>query len=125
MEVGDRTSRRWEGVLAGQATRGWFDVHRIECTRVQSPGVYLQSVMSTVYIRSDLIGRWQTDHGCRGHGDRISQDRTCKSSTCECMGYYANRVSTVPEAFLRPFKFLSDTDGAKAILGIQKWGPQE
>jgi len=58
-------------VFAGQATRGWFDVHRIECARAQSPGVCTQSVMSTAHIRSDLIGRRQTDHGNRGHGDRI------------------------------------------------------
>ena len=78
--------RRWEGVLAGQATRGWFDMHHIECARVQSPGVCTQSMMSTVYIRSDLTGRRQTDHGCR-YRDRISPDRTCWSSTCECYCY--------------------------------------
>jgi len=26
-------------VLAAQATRGWFDVHHLECARVQSSGV--------------------------------------------------------------------------------------
>jgi len=34
----------------------------------------------------DLIGRQQTDHGCR-HRDRISPDRMCWSSTCERMGH--------------------------------------
>ena len=99
MEIGEQwrletgpACRRWEGVLAAQATCKWFDVHCLECARVQSPGVCTQSMMSTAYICSDLIGRQQTDHGCRGHGDRISQDTTCRSLTCECMGYVCTQT---------------------------------
>jgi len=41
------------------------DAHHLEDARVQSPGVCTQSVMSTVAIRSNLMGRQRTDHRCR------------------------------------------------------------
>ena len=43
-------------MLTAKATRGWFDEHHLEDARVQSPGVCTQSVMSTVAIRSNLMG---------------------------------------------------------------------
>jgi len=50
-------------VLAAEATRRWFDAHHLEDARVQSPGVCTQSVMSTVAIRSNLMGHQCTHHG--------------------------------------------------------------
>ena len=50
-------------LLAAKATRGWFDANHLEDARVQSPGVCTQSVMSTVVIRSNLMGCQRTEHG--------------------------------------------------------------
>jgi len=57
--------KRWEGVLAAKATRRCFDAHHLEVARVQSPGVCTQSVMSTVAIRSNLMGGRRADQGFR------------------------------------------------------------
>ena len=54
--------KRWEGVLAAKVNRGWIDLHHLRDVRVQAPGVCAQSVMSTVAIRSDLMGCQRTDH---------------------------------------------------------------
>jgi len=51
-------------VLAAKVTRGWIDSHHLGDVRVQSPGVCTQSVMSTVTIRSNLMGCQRTEHGC-------------------------------------------------------------
>ena len=48
-------------MLAAKATRGWIDSHHLGDARVQSPGVCTQSVMSTVAIRSNLMGCQRTD----------------------------------------------------------------
>jgi len=82
--------KRWEGVLAVKATRGWIDSHHLGDACVQSPGVFTQSVMSTVTIRSNLMGCQRTDHGCTKwcrRGDRKSAGRTQRPSTFECTWY--------------------------------------
>jgi len=89
----------WEGVIAPKVTRRWIDSHHLGDVRVQSPGVYTQSVMSTVTIRSNLMGCQRTDHGCtkwcRG-GDRKSVERTRRPSTFEYTWYSSTHtVSTV------------------------------
>ena len=107
--------KKWERVLAGKATRGWFDVHYLEDyeVRVQSPGVSTQSVMSTVVIRSNLMGHQRTDHGYRKwfrRGERKSAGRTRRPSTFKCTWYLArtpcrHRPHSVPCPF---GSFLSD-----------------
>ena len=82
--------KRWEGVLAVKATRGWIDSYHLGDARLQSPGVYTQSVMSTVTIRSNLMGYQRTDHECTQwcwRGDRKSADRTRRPSTFVCTWY--------------------------------------
>jgi len=82
--------KRWEGVLAVKVTRGWIDSHHLRDVRVPAPGVYTQSVMSTVVIRSNLMGCHRTDYGCTKwcrQGDRKSAGRTRRPSTFECTWY--------------------------------------
>jgi len=82
--------RRWEGVLAIKATRGWINSHHLGDTRVQPPGVCTQSVMNTIVIRSNLMGCQRTDHGYTKwcwQGDRKSPGRTRRPSTFECTWY--------------------------------------
>jgi len=99
--------KRWEGVLAPKATRGWIDSHQLGDARVQSPRVCTQSVMSTVVIRSNLMGCQHTDHGCTKwcrRGDRKSASRTQMPSTFECTWYsYTHTVSAVSTRRALPF----------------------
>jgi len=65
-------------------------LHHLGDVRVQSLGVCTQSVMSTVVIRSNLMGCQRTDHGCTKwcrRGDRKSACRTRRPSTFECTWY--------------------------------------
>jgi len=57
--------KRWEGVLAAQATRGEFDSHHLQGARVQSSGVCTQSVMSTTAIPSNLTVPCRTQNRSR------------------------------------------------------------
>jgi len=102
--------KRWEGVLAAKATCGWFDAHHLEDARVQSPGVCTQSVMSTVAMRSNLMGRQRTDHGCRKwfrREERKSAGRTRRPSTFKCTWYSCTHtVSALSTQRALPFRII-------------------
>jgi len=59
-------------VLADKATRKWIDSHHLGDVRAQSPGVCTQSVMSTVTIRSNLMGCQRTDEVMSTRRQKIS-----------------------------------------------------
>ena len=118
--------KRWEGVFA---TREWIDSHHLGDVRVQSPGVCTQSVMSTVNIRSNLMGCQRTDHGCTKwcrRGDRKSADRTRRSLTFEYTWYYSTHmVSTVSTRRALPFWIIPVRPMTPTWFWGSKTGPTE
>ena len=67
-------------MLAAKATRRCIDSHHLVDARVQSPGVCTQSVMSTVVIRSNLMG-------CQTMDARSDVDEETENQRAELGGH--------------------------------------
>ena len=97
-------------MLAAKVNRGWIFLHHLGDVRVEAPGVCTQSVMSTVVIRSNLMGCQRTDEVMSTRRQKISGQNSEAINILNARGILARtRCRQCQHGVPCPFgSFLSD-----------------